>query len=143
MKNSVLADTGFWYALMDRKDRHHQRATTYLASCQQQLVTTWPVVTETCYLLLSRHSVEAAGEFLRLGAESFYVIYEAEAIDLKQATTLMLKYQNLPMDLADASLVLLAETLGHGQILSTDQRDFNAYRWKNQYPFNNLLFPEG
>lgn len=43
------------------------------------------------------------------------------------------------MDLADASLVILAEHLGHGRIVSTDQRDFNAYRWKNHHPFHNLL----
>ena len=43
------------------------------------------------------------------------------------------------MDLADASLVLLAERLGHGRILSTDQRDFEAYRWKQHHPFENLL----
>jgi hypothetical protein len=35
------------------------------------------------------------------------------------------------MDFADASLVLLAEHLGHGRILSTDRRDFHTYRWKN------------
>jgi predicted nucleic acid-binding protein len=45
-------------------------------------------------------------------------------------------------DLADASLVLLAEKLGHGRILSTDLRDFGAYRWKNREPFQNLLFPD-
>jgi hypothetical protein len=33
----------------------------------------------------------------------------------------------------------LAEALGHGLILSTDRRDFNAYRWKNTKPFINLL----
>jgi hypothetical protein len=43
------------------------------------------------------------------------------------------------MDLADASLVLLAEELGSGRIVSTDQRDFNAYRWKHREPFENLL----
>lgn len=48
-------------------------------------------------------------------------------------------YANLPMDLADASLVILAEELGHGRIFSVDQRDFNAYRWKNTQPFQNLL----
>src|SRR5690606_41583683 len=52
------------------------------------------------------------------------------------------KYVDLPMDLADASLVILAEELGHGNILSTDRRDFQAYRWKNHHPFKNLLFPE-
>jgi hypothetical protein len=43
------------------------------------------------------------------------------------------------MDLTDASLVLLAEEIGHGRILSTDQRDFRTYRWKQQAPFENLL----
>jgi uncharacterized protein len=52
---------------------------------------------------------------------------------------LMKKYSDLPMDLADASLVILAEQLGHGRILSTDQRDFRSYRWKNRHPFENLL----
>lgn len=51
----------------------------------------------------------------------------------------MESYADLPMDLADASLVLLAEELGHGRILSTNNRDFNAYRWKRHKPFENLL----
>ena len=42
----------------------------------------------------------------------------------------------------DASLVILAEGLGHGRILSTDQRDFRTYRWKNHKPFENLFLPE-
>ena len=52
------------------------------------------------------------------------------------------KYRDLPMDLADASLVVLAEALGSGRILSTDRRDFRAYRWKNRRPFSNLLLPD-
>ena len=36
-------------------------------------------------------------------------------------------------------IVLLAEHLGHGRILSSDQRDFHTYRWKNYHPFTNLL----
>ncbi|WP_254449556.1 hypothetical protein [Anabaena sp. UHCC 0253] len=51
----------------------------------------------------------------------------------------MEKYKDLPMDLADSSLVILAEELGHGQILSVDYRDFNTYRWKNTEPFDNLF----
>jgi predicted nucleic acid-binding protein len=54
---------------------------------------------------------------------------------------LMARYASLPMDLADASLVVLAERLGDGRILSTDQRDFASYRWKNRRPFRNLLLP--
>ena len=52
---------------------------------------------------------------------------------------LMQQYSNLPMDLADASLVVLAEELGDGRILSVDKRDFNIYRWQNTKPFTNLF----
>ena len=43
------------------------------------------------------------------------------------------------MDLADASLVIVAEESGTGDILSTDARDLGAYRWKHRKPFRNLL----
>jgi len=52
--------------------------------------------------------------------------------------TLMEKYADLPMDMADASLVILAEHLNSGRILSIDRRDFSVYRWHNK-PFENLL----
>lgn len=52
---------------------------------------------------------------------------------------LMKQYASLPMDLADASLVVLAESQGDGKILSIDGRDFRTYRWKNRKPFRNLL----
>ena len=54
----------------------------------------------------------------------------------------MSRYRDLPMDRADASLVILAEDLGEGRILSTDRRDFQGYRWKNTQPFANLLIPD-
>jgi uncharacterized protein len=39
----------------------------------------------------------------------------------------------------DASLVVLAEQLGHGRILTVDRRDFNVYRWSDRIPFENQL----
>ena len=66
-------------------------------------------------------------------------IPEPPADALFRAHALMSRYRDLPMDLADASLVILAEDLGEGRILSTDQRDFDGYRWKNRQPFRNLL----
>ena len=53
----------------------------------------------------------------------------------------MERYADLSVDLADASFVVLAEELGSGRILSTDERDFGAYRWKNRKPFKNVLLP--
>jgi len=56
-----------------------------------------------------------------------------------QIAQLMHRYRNLPMDFADASLVVLAEQLGEGRILTSDHRDFSVYRWENNRPFMNLL----
>lgn len=58
---------------------------------------------------------------------------------MPRLNALMRQYADLPMDLADASLVLLAEHLGEGRIVSADERDFHAFRWKNTHPFQNLL----
>jgi predicted nucleic acid-binding protein len=43
------------------------------------------------------------------------------------------------MDRADASLVIRAEHLGHGRVLSTDTRADRADRWKDRQPFGNPL----
>ncbi|BBL76072.1 hypothetical protein MishRS11D_31700 [Methylomagnum ishizawai] len=68
-------------------------------------------------------------------------VFQPDFVHLKRMIELMRRYADLPMDFADASLVVLAEHLGHGRIVSTDRRDFHAYRWKNHHPFINLLEP--
>jgi predicted nucleic acid-binding protein len=66
-------------------------------------------------------------------------VFAIGADHLARLTELMRQHADLPMDLADASLVLLAEEFGDGRIVRTDERDFHAYRWKSQHPFSNLL----
>jgi predicted nucleic acid-binding protein len=135
----ILADTGFWLALANRRDRHHLPATAALARLRQPLVTTWPVVTETCHLLTTRLGAEVELKFLENAAQGAFQIFALDATHLPRIIALTEQYRALPMDLADASLVVLAETLGTGKILSTDRRDFGAYRWKRTKPFENLL----
>lgn len=137
----VLTDTGFWVALINKRDKHHARAASYMASCKERLVTTWPVITETCHLLGRDVGVESQITFLQMLKSGLVDIADISTAQLATLETLIKKYADLPMDLADASMVLLAEALGHGRILSTDQRDFNTYRWKNHQPFENLLLP--
>ena len=135
----IIADTGFWVALANRDDHHHARAMAWLESLDEPLVCTWPVVTETSYLLLRRVSGETQRQFLVSHAEGAYDIFDLVKDHVARMVQLMEKYADLPMDLADASLVILAEYLGHGRILSTDERDFDVYRWKQHEPFENLL----
>ena len=134
----VLADTGYWLALANRRDRWHQAAVAATRHLDEPLVVTWPVLTETCHLLLSRLGPVAQARFLQQISANVEV-YEIGSERLNTLAALMEKYRDLPMDLADASLILAATDLDEGRILSTDRRDFNTYRWKDQEPFSNLL----
>ncbi|MDB9458965.1 type II toxin-antitoxin system VapC family toxin [Dolichospermum circinale] len=136
----IIVDTGFWLALIDQKDTYHETAKQALKKYNEPLMTTWCVVTETCYLLLTRKGVQAQVTFLNSLEQELFTVFNLESHHTPRIIQLMEKYANLPMDLADASLVILAEYLGHGRIFSVDQRDFNTYRWKQTYPFENLLF---
>lgn len=137
----IIADTGFWVALMNRNDRHHAVAVRKLDEIREPLITTWPVLTETCHILLARLGQHVQQQFITAISHGITHIFELQAEHTERMATLMQKYGDLPMDLADASLVLLAESHGDGRILSTDLRDFGTYRWKHTQPFTNLLLP--
>lgn len=138
----ILADSGFWIALGNRRDRHHNAAQAALARWSKEgFVSTWPVLTEVTHLLAARASVTQALAFVDAVARGACRVPEPPDDALVRAHDLMRRYRDLPMDLADASLVILAEELGEGRILSTDLRDFQGYRWKNTQPFENVLLP--
>ena len=135
----VIVDTGFWLALADQQDTYHKPAKLILQQIDEPLITTWCVVTETCYMLLQRKGVPAQAAFMTSLANNAFELFDLQSHHAPRIAQLMQQYANLPMDLADASLVILAEELGHGRILSVDYRDFNTYRWKNNQPFQNLF----
>ena len=135
----IIADTGYWLALANAGDRHHQAAKDALAALREPLVTTWPVMTETCHLLAACLGATAHERFVESAARGAFTIFTLEPSHLPRILELLKKYRDLPMDMADASLVIVAEEIGSGRILSTDTRDFGAYRWKSRKPFRNLL----
>ena len=135
----LIADSGFLYALVDRRDAWHTRAAAQTGTADEGWITTWPVLVEVCHLFHRRLSAQHAVDLMADVADGLLLVWDLPRDQWARLPGLMQQYANLPMDLADASLVLLAEHLGHGRILSTDERDFNAYRWKQHKPFDNLL----
>lgn len=135
----IIADTGFWIALADKKDKHHDQANEFVKTSSEKLITTYPVITEVCHISLQRQGIKAQINFVKMYQLGAFDVFEIPKVDKQRVLFLMQQYADLPMDFADASLVLLAEQLGHGRILSTDKRDFHTYRWKNNQPFSNLL----
>lgn len=96
-------------------------------------------MTETTHLLLNRLDAHTQIRFIDNLAKGYIDIFNLGPVHLPRIKTLMKKYESLPMDLTDASLVVAAEELGDGRILSTELRDFHTYRWNNHRPFSNLL----
>lgn len=135
----IIIDTGFLIALADRRDRHHVKALRWKDSAAEGWTTTWPVMTEAYYMISEHLSREAGLDLVKECEDGSITIWDIPPSQLSNMRKLLNKYKQLPMDLADASLVLLAEHLGHGRILTTDQRVFGAYRWKSRKPFQDLM----
>ncbi len=135
----IIVDAGFLYALLDRGDAWHARAAASSSTVEEGWVTTWPALTEATHLITRRLGSRFAQALMDEVADGGIVAWDIPPALIKRIPAMMQRYINLPMDLADASLVLLAEHLGHGRILTTDERDFGSYRWKNRQPFTNLL----
>lgn len=136
----IIVDTGFWLTLANKNDSAHQLANKLFQKLgNEKFITTWCVVTETCYLLQKRVNIDAPKLFIRKISMGLLQVFDLKQSHCLRIEQLMEQYRDLPMDLADASLVILAEELGHGRILSVDYRDFNTYRWKNTEPFQNLF----
>lgn len=139
-KNNLIVDTGFFVALLSNKDQYHQQAISLRKIIDKRVwITTWPVLTEVCHILGARNSGHLAIKLFDVYCKSGFELFSMTKIHIPRTKELLEKYCKLPMDLADASLVILAEELGHGDIVSTDARDFKTYRWKNHKPFNNYF----
>ena len=131
---SALLDTGVFVALLDRSERNHQRCVDLFRAFQGQLLTTEPVLTETVYLLGPSVRAQRNGiDFILKGGAT---LVPQSIASLTRASALMTKYSDIPMDLADATLVVLAEETGIREVLTLDVRGFNAYRTKDRKAFN-------
>lgn len=139
----ILTDSGFWIALGNRRDRHHTAARKAAERwAGEGFACTWPVLTEVTHLLVNRVGVHQSLDFMDAVAQGACLVPVPPEDAGARMAYLMRRYRDLPMDLADASLVILAEQLDEGRILSTDRRDFAGYRWKNSRPFSNLLLAD-
>ena len=134
--HAVLVDAGPLVALLDRSDNEHGTVASALDELREPLVTVWPVIVEAMYLLgFSWKAQKALWEILETEAVRLLPLDESDFARMKQ---LMEKYQDLPMDLADAALVHVAEREDLRRVLTLDQRDFGVYRRARKGSFTLL-----
>lgn len=122
----VLVDAGPLIALIHKDDEHHERCVAVLRSLSEPLGTVWPALTEAMYLLgFSWKAQDALWEMIE---REVVTLLSLERPDLSRMRELMKKYRDLPMDLADAALVAMAEREKVRRIFTLDRRDFEVYR---------------
>lgn len=126
MANELLLDTGAFIDLVDRSEKLHADCVAVLERWTGSIVTTEAVLTETLYLVGPQwRAQKVCLEFLLRGA--FQLVPSSQA-SLQRITVLMERYRNVPMDFADATLVVLAEELDTDLVFTLDRRGFSIYR---------------
>ncbi|OGT82120.1 MAG: hypothetical protein A3H91_17305 [Gammaproteobacteria bacterium RIFCSPLOWO2_02_FULL_61_13] len=122
----VLIDAGPLVALINASDNHHERCAKVLRSLEEPLITVWPAFTEAMYLLgFSWRAQDALWELVDREGVGLVAL---DAGNHRRIRELMKKYRDLPMDLADAALVSVAEREGIARIFTLDRKDFQLYR---------------
>ena len=130
----ILVDAGPLVALIDRGEPDHARCVKALSSLTAPMVTTWPTLTEAMYLVGGAGGWKAQEALWKLLERGDLQLVPLDDPLQKRTRALMGKYRDTPMDLADASLVAVAEALDVARVFTLD-RDFQIYRWKGRRKF--------
>ena len=135
MPNLLAVDSGPLVAWLNARDTHHARAAAFFKARPERLITTWPVITEVCHLAPQR-SRAVLLRWIAAGGASVFHLPDDQSTKLAD---LMEQYDDLPMDLADASLVWLSQHTGTVLVATTDRTDFSVYRGAGNRRFKNLF----
>jgi predicted nucleic acid-binding protein len=121
----ALCDSGPLIALFDASDGLHERCRTVLEAFSGSFVTTWPVLTEAFHFIDVPRDRGLLWNFV---LSEVVRVEKIEASDLGRIRLLMEQYADVPMDFADALLVVAAERLGTLKIFSLGRRAFAVFR---------------
>ena len=124
----MLTDAGPLIALASRRDADHARCVSAARNLPAgPLVSTWPCFTEAMHVLLRVGGYPAQAALWSLLAAGRLQLHDFSTNEVERMAGLMEKYRDQPMDLGDASIVAVADTLGTKQVFTLDQ-DFRIYR---------------
>ena len=125
MTQSILLDTGPLVAFLNRRDCYHEWALAQWASAKPPFLTCESVLAEACFLLRrSAGGTQAVMQLLVRGIVRLPFGLEEET---PAVAKLLFRYASVPMSLADACLVRMAERYSSGIVMTLD-RDFRIYR---------------
>ncbi len=126
MSGRVLIDTGPIVAILSDSDQHHKACVEQLRTIRGPLLTCWPVITEAAWLL--RAYPQAIGRLMSSFEGLPFKLLALDERDLLGIAAILAKYEGLGIQLADVSLIHLANREGIETIFTLDRRDFSVLR---------------
>lgn len=118
----TLCDTGPLVAIIDTDDQYHADCVAAMGMLPPSpLVTTWPCLTEAMYLLSSAGGGRAQNRLWQHFADGRVVLYLPAGDEWQRIHDLMNQYADMPLDMADASLISAAERLGERRLFTIDR----------------------
>jgi len=133
----VLVDTEALLALYNARDPYHSACKKQAAALPiGKVFTCWPIITEAAYML-RKHPAER-DHLLRQTQQQEFCLLPLRASDVQSIRDVFDKYHDQEVDLADASLVHLAERENINAIFTLDNRHFRIYRRLDGTPFRLL-----
>jgi uncharacterized protein len=135
----VIVDAGPLVAILNRLDSHHRECHKQGLECSQPLLTTWPVIAEAAWLL--RKTPGGVSGLLKMVSERLVECYPLDAAAAKWMDELLARYADQHVQLADASLLYVAEREQIENVFTLDRRDFVLYRLAGNRPLRLLPKP--
>lgn len=124
----IVADTSGLLAFFNLAESRHEAVASIVESAEDPLAVSPYVVAELDYLVGTRHGVEAELSVLEDLAGGAWFLANFDADDVATARSVIHRYRDLQIGVADASLVVLAERLNTRRILTLDHRHFEVVR---------------
>jgi uncharacterized protein len=136
MPNSVLIDAGPLIALFDKDDKYHRDIKEFVRDGAFKFVTTSAVMTEVAHML--DFNVKVQVDFFEWVMNEGVILYTVRQRDISRIVEIIAKYSDLPMDFADATLIIAAEETEIKKIISIDS-DFDIYRLPGREKIANIF----
>ena len=133
----TIIDSGPLIALFDKNDSYHTQVLNFFKDFKGEFITTWSVITEVSHMLDFNLKVQI--DFLKWVELGALQIESIEQNELSHIIKMMSKYTNVPMDLADSTLMYIAQREKIKNIVSIDS-DFDIYRTLKKQALCNLLY---
>jgi predicted nucleic acid-binding protein len=125
---AVICDTGAVYALYDADDQHHDACKGFIEREPGPLFLPVVLLAEIDYLLTARLGSKASSDFLESVEAAAFTLIPLLIEDVIRCRELTAQYHDLPLGLADATVVAAAERLQLRRIFTVDQRHFRVVR---------------